>query len=178
MLGSTDSNSRQWPQDFLCFSQTYCFVELVIFSSEHKFLFIPIGLYFIKRHISRVKTFHRTINKAWNLFNLPVQSPKNSTKIFVSRFLIGQKLLSIDQVLFSIDRTAIETSRDCRIIFLPFSIDQAKVSTDRKMLYFEFSLRKFDNLTFHFMKQYSPNSNIIITTYPCIYLYIQQDQPT
>ena len=24
------------------------------------------------------------------------------------------------------------------------------------------------------MKQYSPNSNIIITTYPCIYLYIQQ----
>ena len=24
------------------------------------------------------------------------------------------------------------------------------------------------------MKLYSPNSNIIITTYPCIYLYIQQ----
>ena len=24
------------------------------------------------------------------------------------------------------------------------------------------------------MKPYSPNSNIIITTYPCIYLYIQQ----
>ena len=47
-----------------------------------------------------------------------------------------------------------------------------------KMLYFEFLLRKFDNLTFHFMKQYSLNSNIIITTYPCIYLYIQQDQPT
>ena len=42
------------------------------------------------------------------------------------------------------------------------------------MLYFEFSLRKFQNLNFHFMKQYSPNSNFIITTYPCIYLYIQQ----
>ena len=42
------------------------------------------------------------------------------------------------------------------------------------MLNSEFSLRKFQNLNFHFMKQYSPNSNIIITTYPCIYLYIQQ----
>jgi len=29
-------------------------------------------------------------------------------------------------------------------------------------------------MNFHFMKQYFPNSNIIITNYPCIYLYIQQ----
>ena len=42
-----------------------------------------------------------------------------------------------------------------------------------KMLYFEFSLRKFQNLNFNFMKQYSSNSNIIITTYSCIYLYMQ-----
>ena len=44
------------------------------------------------------------------------------------------------------------------------------------MLYFEFSLIKFQNLNFHFnnfMKQYFPNSNIIIITYPCLYLYIQ-----
>ena len=40
--------------------------------------------------------------------------------------------------------------------------------------YFKFSLRKFQNLNFHFMKLYSPNSTIIITTYPYIYLYIQQ----
>ena len=64
MLSSIDSNSGERPQDFLCFSQTYNFVELVIFSSEHKPLFIPIGLYFIKRHVWRVKTFHKTINKA------------------------------------------------------------------------------------------------------------------
>ena len=38
----------------------------------------------------------------------------------------------------------------------------------------EFSQRKFQNLNYHFRKQYSPNSNIIITTYYCIYLYIQQ----
>ena len=38
------------------------------------------------------------------------------------------------------------------------------------MLYYEFSLRKFYNLNFHFMKQYFPNSNIIIITYSCIYL--------
>ena len=31
MFGSTDSNSGEWPQDFLCFSLTYYFIELVIF---------------------------------------------------------------------------------------------------------------------------------------------------
>ena len=41
------------------------------------------------------------------------------------------------------------------------------------MLNFEFSLRKLQNLNFHFMKKYYPNSNVIITTYPCIHLYIQ-----
>ena len=30
------------------------------------------------------------------------------------------------------------------------------------MLYFEFSLRKFQNLNFHYIKQFSPNSNITI----------------
>ena len=119
-------------------------VELVIFSSKLKSLFILIVLYFIKRHVWRVKTFHRTVNKAWNLFNLSVQSLENSTKNLVSRFLIGQKLLSIDQVLFSIDRTAIETSRDPKIIFLPFSINRAKLSTDRKCCTSNFYL---ENLT-------------------------------
>ena len=61
----------------------------------------------------------------------------------------------------------IETSRDSRIFFL-YHFDWLK------MLNSEFSLRKFQNLNFQFMKQYSPNSNIIITTYLCIYLYIQQ----
>ena len=48
------------------------------------------------------------------------------------------------------------------------------------MLNFEFSLRKFQNLNFHFnnfMKQYFSNFNIIITTYPYIYLYIQHVLP-
>ena len=44
----------------------------------------------------------------------------------------------------------------------------------RKFRFSYFHLEKFQNLNFHFMKPYSPNSNIIITTYPCIYLYIQQ----
>ena len=44
-------------------------------SSEHKPLFIPIGLYFIKRHVWKVKIFHKNINNAWNLFNLSKQSP-------------------------------------------------------------------------------------------------------
>ena len=56
MLGFTDSNLGEWPQDILCFSPTFDFVKLV-FSREHKPLFIPIGLYFMKRHIWRVGYF-------------------------------------------------------------------------------------------------------------------------
>ena len=143
-------------------------------SSEHKPLFIPIRLYFIKRHVWRVKMFHKTVNKDWNLFNLSEQSPENS----VSRFSIGRKLLSIDRVLFSISWTKIEQQsrhpETPRFCFYHF--DRSSQSFNHsKMLYFEFLLRKIQNLNFHFndfMKQYSPNSNIIITTY---YLYIQQE---
>ena len=77
------------------------------------------------------------------------------------------------------NRIAIESSRDSRIIFFIISIDRANASTNQKywISNFLFSLRKFQNLNFHFnnfMKQYSPNLNIIITTYPYIYLYMQQ----
>ena len=58
-----------------------------------------------------------------------------------------------------------------------YHFDQSSKSFDQsKILNLEFLLRKFQNLNFYFinfMKQYSPNSNIIITTYSCIYLYIQ-----
>ena len=70
------------------------------------------------------------------------------------------------------NQITIELSRDSKIDFLTISIDQAKVLTQN----FNFSLRKFQNLNLYFidfMKQYSANSNIIITTYSCIYLYIQ-----
>ena len=59
----------------------------------------------------------------------------------------------------------------------PYHFNRSSKSFDQsKILNFNFSLRKFQNLNFHFidfMKQYSANSNIIITTYSCIYLYIQ-----
>ena len=92
------------------------------------------------------------------------------------RFLIGRKFLSIGRVLFSINWTKIEQQsrhpETPRFCFYHF--DRSSQNFDwLKMLNFEFSLRKFHNLNFHFMKQYFLNSNIIITTYPCIYLYIQ-----
>ena len=62
--------------------------------------------------------------------------------------------------------------------YFSYYFDQSSQSFDRsKILIFEFSLRKFQKLNFLFMKPYSPNSNIIITTYPCIYLYIQHRVP-
>ena len=110
--------------------------------------------------------FHKTIHKAWNLFKLSKQSPENSTE---------KSWFSISRVLFSIGRTGIkqqsrhpETPR-----FFLYHFNWSSQSFDQsKMLNFEFSLKKFQNLNFYFMKQYSPNSNIIITTYPYIYIYI------
>ena len=58
-----------------------------------------------------------------------------------------------------------------RIDFLIFSIDWAKVLIDRKYWISNFHF-------INFMKQNSPNSNIIITTYLCIYLYIQHKHMT
>ena len=60
---------------------------------------------------------------------------------------------------------AIESSRDSRIIFLIILIDWAKVRIDR--IYWILNFHFID-----FKKQYYPNSNIIITTYPYIYIYI------
>ena len=51
-------------------------------------LFIPNGLYFIKRHVWRVKLFHKTVHKALNFFNLSEQSLENSAENPVSQFSI------------------------------------------------------------------------------------------
>ena len=123
MLGSINSNSGEWPQDFLCFSLTY------YFSSEHKPLFIPLWLYFIKRHIWRVKMFHKTVHKTWNLFKLSEQSPKNSAE--KSCFMIFDRKVTFNRSSALFDQTnknqaVIETSRDSRIFSLPFRLIEPK----------------------------------------------------
>ena len=137
MLGSIDSNSREWPQNFLYFSLTY------YFSSEHKPLFMPIRLYFIKRHVWRVKMFHKTVHKAWNLFKLSEQSQKNSAE--KSCFMIFDRKVTFNRSSALFDRTnknqaVIETSRDSKIFFFTISIDRAKVSTDQKRCISNFHL--------------------------------------
>ena len=93
---------------------------------------------------------------------------------------IIRKLLSIDQVLFSIGRTGIKQWSSHPEIqgFFLYHFDRSSQNFNQsKMLNFEFHLENsrtwihFNN----FMKQYFSDSNImIITIYPCIYLYIQQ----
>ena len=121
-------------------------------------------------HVWRVKMFHKTVNKAWNLFNLSEQSPKSSTENLVSQFSIGRT--GIEQRSRHIETPwfFLYHFRSIEPKFWPIWLDRSQI------LIFEFSLRKFQNLNFRFMKPYSPNSNIIITTYPCIYLYIQQER--
>ena len=132
--------------------------------------FIPIGLCFIKRHVWRVKMFHETAHKAWIFFNLSEQSLENFDFWLLIDFRSIECSLRSNEHESNIDR-GIQRLQD---YFLTIFDRSSERFDQLKMLNFEFSLRKFQNLNFHFMKQYSPNSNIIITTYPCIYLYIQQ----
>ena len=128
------------------------------------------GLCFIKRHVWRVKMFHETVHKAWIFFNLPEQSLENSDFWLLIDFRSIECSFRSNEHESNIDR-GIQRLQD---YFLTIFDRSSERFDQLKMLNFEFSLRKFQNLNFHFMKRYSPNSNIIITTYPCIYLYIQQ----
>ena len=68
--------------------------------------------------------FHKTIHKAWNLFKLSEQLLENFTENLVLQ-------LSIDRVLFfdrlNKNQIAIDSSRDSRIIFLPFQSIEPKL---------------------------------------------------
>ena len=78
--------------------------------------------------------FHKTIYKAWNLFKYSEQLPENSVENFTSfsrsRVPFDQSNALFDQS--NRNRIAIKSFRDSKIIFFIISIDQAKVSTDRK----------------------------------------------
>ena len=129
MSGSTDKNSEEWiTTRFLVFPLTYYFVEL----------------YFIKRHVWKVKIFHKTVHKTWNHFKLSEQSPKNSAKK-ICFTIFGRLKVTFDQSSSLFDRlnrnwVAIETSKDSRIFFFTISIDQVKVSTNRKCCISNFHL--------------------------------------
>ena len=130
MSGSTDNNSeKSITTRFLVFPLTYYFVEL----------------YFIKRHVWKVKMFHKTVHKNWNHFKLSKQSPKNSAKKFC--FTIFDRLkVTFDQSSALFDQlnrnwVAIETSKDSRIFFF-YHFDRSSQSFNQsKMLYFKFSLK-------------------------------------
>ena len=68
-------------------------------SIEHKSLFIPIGSYFTKIHVWRVKMFHKTVHKAWNIFKCSKQLLENSVENLVSQVSIDREESSIDQTI-------------------------------------------------------------------------------
>ena len=109
---------------FLVFLSNLLFCGVSYFSSEHKPLFIPIGLYFIKKHVWRVKMFHKTVYKAWNLFNLFEQSQeKFYKKSWFSTFDRSKVPFDQSSAFFNRsnrNRIAIETSRDFKIFLYHF----------------------------------------------------------
>ena len=138
----------------------------------------PYGYISSKDTYGELKCFIKPFTRLETSSNSLNSHQKILQKNPVSWFSIG-KLLLIDRVLFSIGRTRIKQwSRHPETPgFFFYHFDRSSQSFNwSKTLYFKFSLRKFQNLNFHFMKQYSPNSYVIITTYPCIYLYIQHNK--
>ena len=128
MLGFIDNNSREWMITwFLVFPLTYYFVEL----------------YFIKRHVWKVKMFHKTVYKAWNLFKLSEQSQKNSVE--KSRFMIFDRskvTFNRSSALFdqlNRNRAVIETSRDSRIFSLPFRSIESKFQLIENVIFQTFT---------------------------------------
>ena len=84
---------------------------------------------------------------------------------------------SIDRVLFSIIRTGIE--QQSRHLETPGFFLYHFQSIEPKFRQienndFRIFTQKIPKFEFLINESISPNSNIIITTYPCIYLYIQQ----
>ena len=90
------------------FLSNLLFCGFSYFLSEPKFLFIPIKLYFIKRHVWRVKMFHKTIHKARILSKHSEQLLENFVEISILQVSIGREFLSINRMLFKIDQTGIE----------------------------------------------------------------------
>ena len=128
MLGFIDNNSREWMITwFLVFPLTYYFVEL----------------YFIKRHVWKVKMFHKTVYKAWNLFKLSEQSQKNSVE--KSRFMIFDRskvTFNRSSALFdqlNRNRAVIGTSRDSRIFSLPFRSIESKFQLIENVIFQTFT---------------------------------------
>ena len=151
--------------------------RFLVFLSNLLFCGVNISLYLYSQGYVSSKGMYGELKR----FIKPFTRLETSSNSLNSHLKILQKILihdfrSIESYFQSIEcsfRPVEQESSNDRDIqklqdyFLAISIDQAKASTDRKCLI----------LNFHFMKKYSPNSNIIITTYPCIYLYIQQQLP-
>ena len=76
--------------------------------------------------------FHKTVHKVWNLFKYLEQLPEDPVENSVLWVSIGREFLSINWMFFSINRIAIESSGDSRIIFFNILIDWAKVLTNQK----------------------------------------------
>ena len=121
-----------------------CFPLIYYFSIEHKFLFIPIGLYFIRRHVWKVKIFHKTVHNAWNLFKQSEQLTENSTKNSVfTTFDRSRVPFDWSNALFdwlNRNQASIEIGKNSKIDFLTISINWAKVLTDRKYWILNFHL--------------------------------------
>ena len=109
--------------------------------------------------------FHKTIHKAWNFFNLSEQPLEKFCRKFNFRISIDRKVLSINRLLFSIDRTGIDqrsNQAEAPRFFL-YHFNQSSQSFDRsKMLNPKFSLYE---TIFSKLKQHYYNLSLYIPIY-------------
>ena len=132
LLGCTNSNFGEYLQNFLCF---------FIFYFQ-----LTIGLYLFERHQWRIKMFHITVYKAWNLFKRSDQLLEILQKFSFTSLDRSREESSIDRKLFSIDQTRQRLQDN----FLQHFDRLTKSFNLSNILNFEFSFRKFQNLNFNF----------------------------
>ena len=122
--------------------------------------------------------FHKTVHKAWNLFNLSEQSPEKFCRKFSFRFSIDQEVLSIEKSIRSIkqESTSDRTRQKLQDFFYTISINQAKVSANWKCLIQNFHLENSRTWIFTLW------NNILLTQTTLlqpilIYTYIYNNPP-
>ena len=121
--------------------------------------------------------FHKTVHKTWNLFKLSEQSLKILQKNPIHDFwLVKNYFRSIECSFDRLNRNqaAIKTSRNFRIFIYHFN--QSSQSFDRsKILNFEFSLKKFQNLIFTLTTLWNnilrTQTSLLQPIHVCTYIY-------
>ena len=155
------------------------YLSNLLFSSEYKSLFILIGLYFIKRHVQRVKCFIKPFTRLETSSTFPNSHQKNSTENSAFEFQSIERIFRLIECSFrsiELESTSDRTRQKLQDFFFTILIHRAKTSTNRKNLIQNFHLENSEHefslyeTIFSKFKQYYYNISLYILIHTTIRL--------